>query len=396
MNRQQRRKRGQRESAQQSQQRRPRFDTDNLQLAQMRFDTPEASNLLLGLQYVDPRYQGSTDTATRLPPHDEPVSTTPHSGGMVYKAYPHGLMYGDQMALMEGLLLFLGIPVALLVYLLFNDSYREVMSSVTSASGTLLVGLLYVLMVAGIALGMVGFIAGLIGHRFHTSALLDRRAGKVHVFRDESRPWKGTRGKVLTYDWSQVRAEIDTMSVFTGTVGRTEAGLRGVVLDPTDPTKVIDRFPLTINASTSNVQPLLDAWEHARRFMQHEGPLFSDEHDGPNPALGRQTLWHHMWSFVGEQITDAPEYFRMAWRDRSFLAFMVGFTGLILVPFMPIFALFGLFPWVSSLLKREPKWPAEVLASVGGNALKGDDLVAWRGVVPERSALPPAAPPALR
>lgn len=394
MNRQQRRQRGQRESAQQSQQRRPRFETDNLQLAQMRFDTPEASNLLLGLQYVDPRYQGSTDTATRLPPHDEPVSATPHSGGMVYKAFPHGLMYGDQMALMAGMQLFVAFPLSLLFYGLFFTG--DFLFSSRAFGSVLTSILIVVLSVVFIPIAIALFLTGLMGHRFHTSALFDRRAGKVHVFRDESRPWKGTRGKVLTYDWSQVRAEIDTMSVFTGTVGRTEAGLRGVVLDPTDPTKVIDRFPLTINASTSNVQPLLDAWEHARRFMQHEGPLFSDEHDGPNPALGRQTLWHHMWSFVGEQITDAPEYFRMAWRDRSFLAFMVGFTGLILVPFMPIFALFGLFPWVSSLLKREPKWPAEVLASVGGNALKGDDLVAWRGVVPERSALPPAAPPALR
>ena len=396
MNRQQRRKRGQRESAQQSQRRRPRFDTDNLQLAQMRFDTPEASNLLLGLQYVDPRYQGSTDTATRLPPHEEPVSTTPHSGGMVYKAYPHGLMYGDQMALMEGMQLMLGVAFIMLAYALQYDGVRRFLFEPEGMVHGVVIAVFAILSIALLPLCFLIFMSGLMGHRFHTSALLDRHAGKVHVFRDESRPWKGTRGKVLTYDWSQVRAEIDTMSVFTGTVGRTEAGLRGVVLDPADPTKVIDRFPLTINASTSNVQPLLDAWEHARRFMQHEGPLFSDEHDGPNPALGRQTLWHHMWSFVGEQITDAPEYFRMAWRDRSFLAFMVGFTGLILVPFMPIFALFGLFPWISALCKRDPKWPAEVLASVGGNALKGDELVAWRSVVPERSALPPAAPPALR
>lgn len=398
LNRQQRRQRGQRGPKRSKEERRKtgfeQLDFKTLRLADMRFDTPEASRLAMGLRLFDPRFKGSTDSAARLPPHDESVSTTPGSGGMVYKAFPHGLMYGDQMALMDGILLMLA-PLLAMPFLmgdplsLFRNFLDEgLFFGFVNAFIIIVMAILY-------PLGVCALMTCFIGHRFHTSALLDRRAGKVHIFRDETKLWTGTRGKVVSYDWSQVRAELDSMSVFTGTVGREESGLRGVVLDPADPSKVIDRFPLTVNMSVHNVQPLLDTWEHARRFMQHEGPLFADEDDGPNPALGKVSLWEHMRFFSWDQISSAPEMLRISFREGNALAFLYAVSSVVVIPFLPLTALFGLFPWISSLFKREPKWPAEVLNSVGGSALKGRDLAAWRNVVPERACQPEANPAAL-
>jgi hypothetical protein len=390
LNRQQRRQRGQRGPKRSKEERRKtgfeQLDFKTLRLTDMRFDTPEASRLAMGLRLFDPRFKGSTDSAARLPPSDESVSATPGSGGMVYKAFPHGLMYGDQMALMDGILLMLA-PLLAMPFLmgdplsLFRNFLGEgLFFGFVNAFIIIVMAILY-------PLGICALMTCFIGHRFHTSALLDRRAGKVHIFRDETKLWTGTRGKVVSYDWSQVRAELDSMSVFTGTVGREESGLRGVVLDPADPSKVIDRFPLTVNMSVHNVQPLLDTWEHARRFMQHEGPLFADEDDGPNPALGKQPFWRYLWE-IPELWINGIRLFHGEFKEHGDpvgFIFMVG--SVVMLPLIPVMAVFGLFPWISSLFKREPKWPAEVLNSVGGSALKGRDLAAWRNVVPERASL---------
>src|SRR5688572_29270690 len=257
LNRRERRQRGQSGPKRPKEERRKtgfeQLDFKTLRLSDMRFDTPEASRLAMGLRLFDPRFKGSTDSAARLPPSDESVIATPGSGGMVYKAFPHGLMYGDQMALMDGMQLFSAFPLALMIYgLIGTDFLKRIFDPGTDPIVSITLFVAAVLYVFLLPLGVLIFLTSFIGHRFHTSALLDRRAGKVHIFRDETKLWTGTRGKVVSYDWSQVRAELDSMSVFTGTVGREESGLRGVVLDPADPSKVIDRFPLTVNMSVHN------------------------------------------------------------------------------------------------------------------------------------------------
>jgi hypothetical protein len=46
-----------------------------------------------------------------------------------------------------------------------------------------------------------------------------------------------------------------------------------------------------------------------------------------------------------------------------FLTIPAGFIFMILLPFT---AAAGLLRWISHAVKREPKWPAEIMASVGG------------------------------
>lgn len=369
------------------------FDADNVRLEERRFDTPEASRAFMNLRYLHDDFKGSTNNAVRLPAPTEPVSATPGSGGMVFKAFPHGLMYGDELSLMGGLGVFAAVPLLFLCYGFGSGIWLDF--SGASLLGMFMSAVLILLGAAVAPLMLVIFLSDVMGYRFSKSALLDRQAGRVHVFTDKTVPWRGYRHEIKSYDWAQVRAEIDAMQVFTGTVGRNEVGLRCTVMSQPGGTEVIDQFPLTVNMPAHNIQPLLDTWEHARRFMQREGPLFADEHDGPNPELGQQSLWHYLLMFPRFFYGNIPGEFADAWKYKSLLHLTQALLGVVLLPVFFLPAAFGVFPWISARCKREPKWPAEILASVGGNALKGSDLQAWRGMVPQRVEDDASATPTL-
>lgn len=234
MNRAERRKQGQRGKKQASTE--PKLDACDVKLGEMRFETSDASENFLNLCYLDENFRGTRDSSVRLPPIEESVSVTPSSGGMVYKAFPHGLMYGDQLALIRGMGLLIGVMAAVPFFLqwifggpnmyssmfddLFSGGFWEVLPAVM---------LLLSAIIFGPFAAMI-FFGELIGYRFGKSALFDRNSGKVHLFFDRStllKPWKCT---VESYDWRCIRAEIDTMSAFSGTLSRTDAGLRCVAL----------------------------------------------------------------------------------------------------------------------------------------------------------------------
>ena len=368
----------------------PMRDFENVTLRDMRFDTPEASAMFMNLRYFDRSYEGSRNDGIRLPPINESVSSTASSGGMVYKAFPHGLMYGDQMSLVAGGGLFLAGMFVFFssLHLIFGGSslFFELFKAMTEG------GAFYLVTVGILGLVMLGFspfflmliMGDLVGFRFSTSALFDRNAGKIHLFSDKSLMWAPWRYHLKTYDWRCVRGEIDTVTLVTGPLLRTEAGLRCVVMDRPGGDTVVDQFVLGVNMPAQHIQPLLDTWEHVRRFMQHEGPLFADQHDKPNTSLGRQPLWKHLLSGPKLQVWGIGEMFKIAWEDKTLFPAFTGIVGIILLPFFWIFMLWGILPWLSGLAKREPTWPAEIIASVGGASLRGKDLEAWRAVIPEQ------------
>jgi hypothetical protein len=222
----------------------------------------------------------------------------------------------------------------------------------------------------------------LVGFRFRTSALFDRHAGKVHLFRDRSRPWAPWRTELVSYDWTCVRAEIDTLSSETNGIIVKEAGIRCVVLDSVDGNTVIDQFVLGALASAKHIQPLLDTWEHVRRFMQLDGPLFADQFDGPNDSLGRQPLWKHLMAWPQELIQSTYCMFKLAWATRSIYAAIAALCGLLAFAIIWLPMLWGFLPWMSELAKRDPVWSKRILDSVGGAALSGSDLATWREVIP--------------
>jgi hypothetical protein len=299
-------------------------------------------------------------------------------------------MYGDQMSLMAGWGLFLAAIVIFFIPLhliIGGDSvFAGFFALAFSGEGftSILMFIVGLLMLAMSPFYLAMICDDLIGFRFDTSALFDRHAGKVHLLSDDSVPWAPWRYKLKTYDWRCVRAEIDTLTIATGPLIRTEAGLRCVVMDRPGGETVVDQFVLGLNMPVQHIQPLLDTWEHVRRFMQHEGPLFADQHDKPNRALGRQPLWKHLLAGPKMQIWATKDMFRIAWEDKSLYAAFTGFLGIVCLPALVVTMLWGFLPWISGLAKRDPTWPAEIIASVGGAALQGKDLDAWRGVVPER------------
>lgn len=356
----------------------------------MRFDTADASEVFLNLGYLHPELRGTRDGSVLLPPVRQSVSQTASSGGMVYKAFPHGLMYGDQLSLMNGGGIFVGLLLAPVVWLGFDSGW--IMFDPSRMNPLLVV--VFILLTLTLLPVSLLFLAGdFIGYRFNHSALFDRRAGKVHLFSDQSLPWKPWRCTLKSYDWDCVRAQVDTVSIFSGTLARSEAGLRLLVMDQPGGQTVVDELVLGVNVPAHHIQPLLDTWEHVRRFMQHEGPLFADETDQPNPGLGRQSLWRSLMIFPALEVTSTIDLFKFGWQEKSPLTLFMACIGVILLPAMPLLALFGLPSWLSGLAKREPKWPPEILASVGGAALQGADLQAWRGVVPEQGSVQDAAKP---
>lgn len=368
-----------------------RCDYNNVHLRDLRFDSPDSSELFMDLRYYNKAFAGSTETAVKLPPTSESTSSTAGSGGMVYKAFPHGLWYGDQFSLMGGLGLLGGLAMAGAFYgavgpdgLFLSPVRMNVLVSILLTLAFLVLTPLAVLFVLN----------DVVGYRFSKSVLFDRNAQKVHLltFKPSLSNW--SRCDLRTFDWHCVTAEVDAMRVFTGTVGRSEIGLRCLVMDRPGGAQVIDQFSLGVNMPAHHVQPLLDTWEHVRRFMQHEGPLFSDQDDGPNPGLGKQPFWRYLWMFPDLMLGGIKDFFVSARRDKSVVALMFAVGGAVVTAMaLPLLLIFGLFPWISSLTKREPKWPAEILASVGGNPLSGNDLAAWRSVIPGPGRISPAPQP---
>lgn len=324
-------------------------------------------------------FRGVGHNAVLLPPHSVPVSRSPNSGGAVIEAFAHGLAYGDMMTVFIGYLAFgalvLVFPLCLLLLSTWSTSF--------SVFGALIDALL--LAAFGLLLRF-----DLIGYRYQPT-LFDRRAGKVHIFKDNTRLFSwwplwggGGQHQVLSYDWSCVRGQVTRFRTFTGTVAQENAALQFIVLAGPKETQVIGRFGLGLTSNALAVQPLLNTWEHIRRFMEHEGPLFV-EGDGPNEALFQLSLGACLCfgqPFIGPgsaHYWKNPDWGAVLWQ-------------VFALPMFPLTMFYGLIRWASFHIKSEPAWPPEILASVGGASLRGRDLHAWRSVVPSK----PKAAPALR
>jgi hypothetical protein len=322
-----------------------------------------------------PQFGGTNPTGVVLPPHCLSVSRRPTVGAAVMDAYAHGLEYAEQVFGAGGAMLF-GIAMTGPLYYL----------SVTSAfEDGLEMNFMAVFIVAALLFWSVLFWFML---RFDTSGyryvpvMFNRALSKVHVFTDQTNFWKpwplwgGGKYSIETYDWSCVRAQVSRFRIFTGTIAQDNAAMSCLVFKAPDSTEVVAEFALGITGSALAVQLLLDHWEHIRRYMEHESPMFP-EGEGPYEQATTQSL-------LGAICFGQP-FIGPGWRDNYDSADLPTMIWQGVSPFFfPLLATFGLLRWVSSHIKSKPKWPAEILASVGGAALHGDNLDAWRKVIPEK------------
>ncbi|MCW0402982.1 hypothetical protein NB689_000118 [Xanthomonas sacchari] len=319
-------------------------------------------------------FRGIGAGAVLLPPHSVPASQSPNSGGAVIDAFPHGLAYGSMMTLLVGFLGFGAVAIGLPLTLMLASALGDANAFTPALVGTLALSVFVYFMLR----------FDLIGYRY-APTLFDRNAGKVHVFKDNTRlfgwwPLWGGGGQheILSYDWACVRAQVVRFKTFTGTVAQDNAALQMIVLAASGDTRVVGQFGLGLTSSAIAVQPLLDTWEHIRRFMEHEGPLFV-EGDGPNEALFEMRLARCIFfgqPFIGPGSAEhwkQPDLGAILWQ-------------ILAIPLFPLTLLYGLIRWASFHIKSKPVWPPEVLACVGGAPLHGSALDAWRHVVPDRAA----------
>jgi hypothetical protein len=324
----------------------------------------------------EPAFKGLGNDAVLLPPHSLSVSRTPNTSGSVIEVYPHGLAYADQIAGGLGMAafgaLFMQLPIfCLLVYLfasLYQDARMGIGITLFAFLGLIVNGVIFHFLIRW----------DITGYRY-APVLFDRAAGKVHVFFDQTLLfrwlplWGGGKYEIQTYDWSCIRGQVTRSRVVTGSTAQELASLSCVVVRGPQDATVMAQFEVGGSTNALAVQLLLDRWEHVRRFMEHEGPLFVQD-DGPYVPPATQSLlgalcWGQPLIGPGRH---APSVGMVL--AQLFTACFVWFT----VPF-------GLVGWLCFHIKDKPKWPAEILASVGGTPLTGKDLEAWRGVVPGRN-----------
>ncbi|WP_267095261.1 DUF6708 domain-containing protein [Xanthomonas sacchari] len=319
-------------------------------------------------------FKGVGTQAVLLPPHSVPASRSPNSGGAVIEGFPHGLAYGSMMTLLVGFLGFGAVAIGLPLTLMLASALGDANAFTPALVGTSVLSVFVYFMLR----------FDLIGYRY-APTLFDRNAGKVHVFKDNTRlfgwwPLWGGGGQheILSYDWACVRAQVVRFKTFTGTVAQDNAALQMIVLAAPGDTRVVGQFGLGLTSSAIAVQPLLDTWEHIRRFMEHEGPLFV-EGDGPNEALFEMRLSRCI--FFGQPFIGPGSAEHWKHPDLGAILWQV-----IAIPLFPLTLLYGLIRWASFHIKSKPAWPPEVMASVGGAPLHGSALEAWRHMVPDRAA----------
>ncbi len=157
------------------------------------------------------------------------------------------------------------------------------------------------------------------------------------------------------YDWACVRAQVVRFKTFTGTVAQDNAALQMIVLAAPGDTRVVGQFGLGLTSSAIAVQPLLDTWEHIRRFMEHEGPLFV-EGDGPNEALFEMRLGRCI--FFGQPFIGPGSAEHWKHPDLGAILWQV-----IAIPLFPLTLLYGLIRWPAFTSRASPHgrlkcWPA--------------------------------------
>ncbi|MCW0377481.1 hypothetical protein NB697_000327 [Xanthomonas sacchari] len=326
-------------------------------------------------------FRGIGAGAVLLPPHSVPVSRSPNSGGAVIEAFPHGLAYGSMMTVLVGYSAFIatmGLPLLALFWpTLLDPSFAQDRFSFPFIFAVGCLSFASLLVVFALRFDLIGY--------RYAPTLFDRNAGKVHVFKDNTRLFSGWplwggggQYEILSYDWPCVRAQVVRFKTFTGTVAQDNAALQMIVLAAPGDTRVVGQFGLGLTSSAIAVQPLLDTWEHIRRFMEHEGPLFV-EGDGPNEALFEMRLVRCI--FFGQPFIGPGSAEHWKHPDLGAILWQV-----IAIPLFPLTLLYGLIRWASFHIKSKPAWPPEVLSSVGGAPLHGSALDAWRHVVPDRAA----------
>jgi len=322
----------------------------------------------------------SKRTVNALPRHHVSISDTPSLHGMGFKVYPHGLeMVRDGTRIfMSGLATFM----ALVFLFVASDALHSIAADGPGPFSVTIAGLMLFFAYALLRWDTFGY--------RYCPILYDRAARKVHVFSYHTRllsPWPIVGGKyeIHSFDWDCVRAVTEhymrkeIINRWGTTVERPAVRLwLMVVKAPDDPT-IVHPIDTGLENDARLGHRLLDTWEHLRRYMQHEGPPLVEGDTLYQPS--QISLWASltiMQPFVGPGA-------KKNWQTRNevkWLSQIMWLVQIVATVLFPITMAWGLLRWVLFRIKPQPKWPAAILASVGGSPLQGEALARGRNVMP--------------
>jgi hypothetical protein len=292
-----------------------------------------------------------------LPPPDRPGNALAHAHGTVHKVYAHGIQFIDAMAEVAGIMAIGAGGAVLLTSTFFAFSLTERHGPDWFLLGCVFFSLCFA------RLDFVGF--------RYNPVLFNRAAQKVHVFHDEGTDlaafwrWFGnTNWSIHTYDWACVRAEVAEITVLgSANMPRQEHLLALAFTDSPGSATVVARVGVGFADRYVGTEAAEQRWEHIRRYMQAGGPpLAPGDHLWEDQS--RMSLWGaatYLQPLLGPGSAGwwTGEHLHRMW----FLTIPFGLACLLLLPLsVPAGLLRGLAHWS----KPEPKWPPEVMASVGG------------------------------
>ncbi|MDV9040694.1 DUF6708 domain-containing protein [Stenotrophomonas sp. RAC2] len=293
----------------------------------------------------------ASSTALRLPPSSHQASPRASTHGGVLDVYEYGISFVDQMSAMRGYASSCGwVGVLATMFGLYISFFVTGFSWVTILQFVLL--LVFLLF---IQIDWVGYRA--------EPVLFDRRGRKVHVFKSLGLPWwqwgwnifGRPRYEVQSFDWDCVRAEVVTYTVFTGQVPRRESSLVLAISDLPGGALEVQRVGVGPSFGYGNSTGAVERWEFVRRMMEGVGPVWS----------ASEARYQDFAVSLGEALTVAQPLIgpgsRQYWK-KGLAMWLLGAVGLIA---LPLTAYIGLNRYLSYRLQRKPRWPPNVLNSVG-------------------------------
>ena len=197
--------------------------------------------------------------------------------------------------------------------------------------------------------------------------LFDRRASKVHVFVAEQLIWWKfwqlmPPSHVQSFDWSCIRGEVTEFAVLGGGgVPRQHYGLVCAVVEKPGSKKVVARFGVGMSAVWGS-NSMFQRWEHIRRYMRNKGPALA-----PGDSLYKDESTFKLWpalTFLQPLLGPGSGIYWTGEAVGGLWFFTIPF-GLLILIFLPFTVVAGLLRLISHYLKYEPRWPKEILKSVG-------------------------------
>lgn len=197
--------------------------------------------------------------------------------------------------------------------------------------------------------------------------IFDRKQMVVHYLKKNFTIWGKAKTELRTWKWQAIRVEIVLIETSPLLLKHaTETGIICAITPKAGNLHVNTRLPIGEFFPGNVPSDLIELWEHIRRFMRHEGPALApgDSFFYERPYLRIGTaLW------FGQPLI-GPGCLQY-WNGKALygLWFLTIPCGLACLPFIPFTLAAGLLRWLSHSIRREPEWPAEILANLGGSAM---------------------------